>query len=82
MSNDGKREARLSRRAMLARLGLAATAAYAAPVLLKLGEAQAGSSSKSRLSRSRPERSRPSRHSRPGRSFSGRERRSQRRSFT
>ena len=53
-----------------------------AVLMLKLGEAQAGSSSKSSLSRSRPERSRPSRLSRPGRSFSGRERRSKRRSFT
>lgn len=66
MSNDKPREAELSRRAMLTRLGLAAGAAYSAPVLLRLGEAQAGSSSRSR----------------PGRSFSGRGRRSRRRSFT
>ena len=76
MSNDEKQNAGLSRRAMLARLGLVATAAYSAPVLLKLGEAQAGSSSKSRPGRSRPGRSRP------GRSFSGRANRSRRRSFT
>ncbi len=71
MSNDKAKEAGLSRRAMLARLGLVATAAYSAPVLLRLGEAQAGSSGRSRPGRSRPRRS-----------FSGRGGRSRRRSFT
>lgn len=74
MSNDDTKRTGLSRRTMLARLGLAATAAYSAPVLLKLGEAQADS-----FSRSKPSRSRPSR------SFSGeprRPRRQRRRSFT
>mgnify|MGYP007011842334 CR=1 FL=1 len=68
MSNEKPKEAGLSRRAILTRLGLAAGAAYAAPVLLRLGEAHASSFSRSR----------------PGRSFSGRGRRSRRRrrSFT
>lgn len=66
MSNDKPGEAGLSRRAMLTRLGLAAGAAYSAPVLLRLGEAQAGSG------RSRPGRSFSGR----------RGRRSRRRSFT
>lgn len=67
MSNDKRGEAGFSRRAMLTRLGLAAGAAYSAPVLLRLGETHAGSSGRSR----------------PGRSFSGRRgRRSRRRSFT
>lgn len=81
MSNDEKQNAGLSRRAMLARLGLVATAAYSAPVLLRLGEAQAGSSGNSRPGKSRPGRSKPGR-SRPSRSFSGRANRSRRRSFT
>lgn len=41
MSTEKSRDERLSRRAMLSRLGLAATAVYTAPVLLKLGEARA-----------------------------------------
>lgn len=41
-ANDG---AALSRRSMLMKLGLAATAAYAAPVMLKLGEAHASGGS-------------------------------------
>ena len=40
MSIEKPKETALSRRAMLTRLGLAATAIYAAPSLLKLGEAQ------------------------------------------
>ena len=72
MSNEKTEETKLSRRAMLTRLGLAAGAIYAAPALLQLGEAQAGS-----FSRSRPSRSRPSR------SFSGQgRRRTTRRSFS
>lgn len=47
MSIEKPKETGLSRRAMLTRLGLAATAAYAAPVLLKLGDAHASSFSKS-----------------------------------
>lgn len=67
MSIEKPKETGLSRRAMLTRLGLAATAAYAAPVLLRLGDAQAGSSGRSR----------------PGRSFSGRRSSGRRRrSFT
>ncbi len=50
MSIEKPKEAGLSRRAMLTRLGLAATAAYAAPVLLRLGEAHASSFSGSRRS--------------------------------
>lgn len=90
MSNDNNNTtAGLSRRAMLARLGLVATAAYSAPVLLKLGEAQAGSSSRSGPSRSGPSFSgskrsgskrSDSRRAGAGRSFSGRARR--RGSFT
>lgn len=54
----------LSRRQMLARLGLAAGAGYAAPTLIGLGEshAQGNNSRPSRPSRS----SRPSRVRRPG----------------
>ena len=47
MSTEKSKETGLSRRAMLTRLGLAATAAYAAPVLLRLGDAHASSFSKS-----------------------------------
>ena len=47
MSIEKPKETGLSRRAMLTRLGLAATAAYTAPVLLRLGEAHASSLSKS-----------------------------------
>ena len=50
MSNDKRGEAGFSRRAMLTRLGLAAGAAYSAPVLLRLGEAHASSFSGSRRS--------------------------------
>ena len=67
MSSDNSKsttsETAISRRIMLKRLGLAATAAYAAPVMLSLGEARASSFSGSRGSRS----------------FSGRGRRSRRR---
>lgn len=67
MSNEKTKETGLSRRAMLMRLGLVAGVAYSAPVLLQLGEAQAGSFSRSR----------------PSRSFSGRgRRRTRRRSFS
>lgn len=45
MSTDKPREGDVSRRTMLMRLGLAATAVYAAPVLLKLGEAHASGGS-------------------------------------
>lgn len=47
MSIEKPKETGLSRRAMLTRLGLAATAAYTAPVLLRLGDAHASSFSKS-----------------------------------
>lgn len=47
-------DAKLSRRAMLAKLGLAAGAIYAAPVLLQIGEAKASSFS----GRGRPRRPR------------------------
>lgn len=60
IENTRKSETRttLSRRAMLMRLGLAAGAAYAAPVLLKLGEAHASSfSARSFSGRRRPRRS-------------------------
>ena len=63
MSTGNPREGNVSRRAMLMRLGLAATAAYAAPVLLKLGEAHASSFSRSRPSRSFSGRRRPRRRS-------------------
>lgn len=67
MSSDDSKsttnEAAVLRRTMLMRLGLAATVAYAAPVMLNLGEARASSFSGSRGSRS----------------FSGRGRRSRRR---
>jgi hypothetical protein len=45
MSNEEKTETGtlLSRRGLLVRLGLAATAAYVAPVMLQLGEAKASS---------------------------------------
>jgi len=57
------RDLRLSRRRMLARLGLVAGAAYVAPVMLQLGEAKAsgrsgrGSFSGRRRPRPRPRRS-------------------------
>lgn len=47
MSIEKPKETGLSRRAMLTRLGLAATAAYTAPVLLRLGDAHASSFSRS-----------------------------------
>jgi hypothetical protein len=45
MSNEAKTETGkiLSRRGLLVKLGLAATAAYVAPVMLQLGEAKASS---------------------------------------
>ena len=63
IENTRKSETRttLSRRAMLMRLGLAAGAAYAAPVLLNLGEAHASSFSGSRSGRSFSGRRRPRR---------------------
>lgn len=63
MSADDKTangEKMMSRRRMLTILGLTAGAAYAAPVLLQLGDAKASTISGPR----RPRRSRPS-HSRP-----------------
>ena len=64
MSTEKSKETGLSLRAMLTRLGLAATAAYTAPVLLRLGEAHASSFSRS------------GRRSFSGRKRSGRRRRS------
>lgn len=66
-----KHEEKLSRRKLLARIGLAAGAVYVAPAMIGLGAASA--SGVSRVSRaSRPSRgsrpSRPSGPSRPGRS--------------
>lgn len=68
-------EKTMSRRRMLTILGLTAGAAYAAPVLLQLGEAKASSFSGPR----RPRRSRPS-YSRP--SGPRRQRQAVRRSFS
>ena len=53
----------MSRRRMLTRLGLTATALYAAPVMLQISEARASGFSRgshSRASYSRPSHSRPS----------------------
>lgn len=62
-------DAKFSRRAMLAKLGLAAGAIYAAPVLLQIGEAKASSFS----GRGRPRRPiRGDRRSFSRRSFSRR----------
>ena len=59
MSTRKSTESIMSRRAVLARLGLAATAAYAAPVLLDLGQAKASSFSGRRDRRSFSGRPRP-----------------------
>lgn len=45
MSIEKPEDSGVSRRAMLMKLGLAATAAYAAPVLLRLGDAHASGGS-------------------------------------
>lgn len=45
MSAGNSNEARMSKRAMLAKLGLAVTAAYIAPVMLRLDDAHASSRS-------------------------------------
>ena len=50
MSTERQKQPALSRRGMLLKLGLAATAVYATPVMLKLSDAHA--SSFSRRSRS------------------------------
>jgi uncharacterized membrane protein YgcG len=63
-------DTRLSRRKMLMRLGLAATAAYAAPTMLQLGEAKASGFSGGRRSGG------------GRRSFSGRRKGGRRRSFS
>ncbi len=51
MSTDNKKNPSLTRRSMLMKLGLGATVAYMAPVMLKLGEAHASGGSRGSASR-------------------------------
>jgi hypothetical protein len=59
MSKDTSSE-KITRRGMLAKLGMLATAAYAAPVVLQLGEAKASGFSGRGGARTRRSFSRPS----------------------
>ena len=73
-SPDETDQATMTRRRMLMRLGLAATALYAAPVILQLSEARASGASKASFSRG-GKRRKSSRRSRSANSFSGGRRR-------